>query len=182
MSVSLLQDYDDFDVANEDDELEEFLKIERRTPKSTPSHLMSSASNPPPPPSSSSETDPQQPNSETDRLANTWSRLKPTLLLWRAVRIMMIRQFSNFGLVRCVIFRTSVFDHTFVRKTRTSFGHALMVQSMIFPPLYTHTHKVSCGLSCLAPMSKKSRSNERRSTRTSCHPLCSHCTFFNECI
>ena len=28
-----LQDYDDFDVANEDDELEEFLGIPRKTPK-----------------------------------------------------------------------------------------------------------------------------------------------------
>ena len=28
-----LQDYDDFDVANEDDELEEFLDIPRKTPK-----------------------------------------------------------------------------------------------------------------------------------------------------
>ena len=27
------QDYDDFDVANEDDELEEFLGIPRKTPK-----------------------------------------------------------------------------------------------------------------------------------------------------
>ena len=27
------QDYDDFDVANEDDELEEFLCIPRKTPK-----------------------------------------------------------------------------------------------------------------------------------------------------
>ena len=28
-----MQDYDDFDVANEDDELEEFLGIPRKTPK-----------------------------------------------------------------------------------------------------------------------------------------------------
>ena len=34
MITSLLhQDYDDFDVANEDDELEEFLGIPRKTPK-----------------------------------------------------------------------------------------------------------------------------------------------------
>ena len=31
-----LQDYDDFDVANEDDELEEFLGIPRKTPKVVP--------------------------------------------------------------------------------------------------------------------------------------------------
>ena len=30
------QDYDDFDLANEDDELEEFLGIPRKTPKSNP--------------------------------------------------------------------------------------------------------------------------------------------------
>merc|ERR1712106_531207 len=29
-------DYDDFDVANEDDELEEFLRIPRKTPKAVP--------------------------------------------------------------------------------------------------------------------------------------------------
>ena len=33
---NLFQDYDDFDLANEDDELEEFLGIPRKTPKSTP--------------------------------------------------------------------------------------------------------------------------------------------------
>ncbi len=32
------QDYDDFDLANEDDELEEFLGIPRITPKSTPAY------------------------------------------------------------------------------------------------------------------------------------------------
>jgi hypothetical protein len=35
-NTSLLQDYDDFDLANEDDELEEFLGIPRVTPKSIP--------------------------------------------------------------------------------------------------------------------------------------------------
>eukprot|EP00094_Tigriopus_californicus_P008667 TCALIF_08354-PA protein Name:"Similar to Sh3beta SH3 domain-binding glutamic acid-rich protein homolog (Drosophila melanogaster)" AED:0.15 eAED:0.15 QI:0/0.8/0.83/0.83/0.6/0.5/6/357/213 len=74
-------DYDDFDVANEDDELEEFLKIERRTPKSTPSHLMSSATNPPPQqaPSESTtdETGPQAPNSETDRPDNDQDGAEP---------------------------------------------------------------------------------------------------------
>ena len=35
-----LQEYDDFDVANEDDELEEFLCIPRKTPKvKIPSNL-----------------------------------------------------------------------------------------------------------------------------------------------
>ena len=34
--LSLFQDYDDFDLANEDDELEEFLGIPRKTPKSNP--------------------------------------------------------------------------------------------------------------------------------------------------
>ena len=33
MKFPSLQDYDDFDVANEDDELEEFLGIPRKTPK-----------------------------------------------------------------------------------------------------------------------------------------------------
>jgi hypothetical protein len=33
----VFQDYDDFDLANEDDELEEFLGIPRKTPKSLPS-------------------------------------------------------------------------------------------------------------------------------------------------
>ena len=33
---SLSQDYDDFDLANEDDELEEFLGIPRKTPKAVP--------------------------------------------------------------------------------------------------------------------------------------------------
>ena len=32
-NIVKLQDYDDFDVANEDDELEEFLGIPRKTPK-----------------------------------------------------------------------------------------------------------------------------------------------------
>ena len=32
-SILIIQDYDDFDVANEDDELEEFLGIPRKTPK-----------------------------------------------------------------------------------------------------------------------------------------------------
>lgn len=34
--LTFFQDYDDFDLANEDDELEEFLGIPRVTPKSTP--------------------------------------------------------------------------------------------------------------------------------------------------
>lgn len=32
----LLQDYEDFDIANEDDELEEFLGIPRKSPKFDP--------------------------------------------------------------------------------------------------------------------------------------------------
>ena len=35
-SSYLFQDYEDFDLANEDDELEEFLGIPRKTPKSVP--------------------------------------------------------------------------------------------------------------------------------------------------
>ena len=34
--LKILQEYDDFDVANEDDVLEEFLGIPRKTPKSDP--------------------------------------------------------------------------------------------------------------------------------------------------
>ena len=33
------QDYDDFDLANEDDVLEEFLQIPRKTPKAAPVEL-----------------------------------------------------------------------------------------------------------------------------------------------
>jgi hypothetical protein len=37
LPMFVFQDYDDFDLANEDDELEEFLGIPRKTPKSLPS-------------------------------------------------------------------------------------------------------------------------------------------------
>lgn len=42
------QDYDDFDLANEDDELEEFLGIPRITPKSNPVFKKGDASSGPP--------------------------------------------------------------------------------------------------------------------------------------
>merc|ERR1711892_1244787 len=40
-------DYDDFDVANEDDELEEFLCIPRKTPKAVPEEAEKDAEKPP---------------------------------------------------------------------------------------------------------------------------------------